>query len=190
MGKNGIMAEFIDAAVGKDAPRRKLPPQKPGRSKQDYATPRIFLDAVKIKFGVKVWAYDLAASLENTVAKHFFCEEEDSLRQDWTKLRGDLFLNPPFADIAPWAAKCATSVTYTKRGDLIKPDRRIFFLVPAAVGSNWWADHVHEKARVIFPRPRLSFDGKNSYPKDISIALYGERPGYEVWRWRDNACKG
>lgn len=38
--------------------------------------------------------------------------------------------------------------------------------------------------RIVFPRPRLSFDGKNPYPKDLGLIVYGEKPGYETWRWR------
>jgi hypothetical protein len=177
---------------------RIMPAQKPGKSFQAYATPRDFLDAVKSKFGVKVWAWDLAATVENAVAEHFFgdpdlsrvsirCDALDSLKQDWTRLRGDLWLNCPYADIEPWAEKCATSAAWPKQL-LVQTAhpfaRRIFLLVPASVGSNWWADHVHERARVIFPRPRLSFDGVAPYPKDLGLILYGEKPGYETWRWR------
>jgi phage N-6-adenine-methyltransferase len=164
----------------------RMPLQKPGRSKQDYATPRDFLDAVKLKFGVKTWAWDLAATRDNSVCGYpnYYgpdrtpVECRDSLSCDWTKLRGDLWLNPPYADIEPWAEKCATSTVYS-----FKPPRRIFLLVPASVGSNWWADHVHGKALVVFPRPRLSFDGKAPYPKDTSLIVFGEKPGYELWRW-------
>jgi len=167
------------------ASRRQMPKQKPGKSKQDYSTPKEFIDAVKKKFGIREFAYDLAASLENTKAKFFFCEEENSLAQEWRKLRGDLWLNPPFANIAPWAERCAASTEFvaeTARANL-KPARRIFLLVPAAVGSNWFAQHVFNKARVLLLNGRISFDGVAPYPKDLILAIYGEKPGIEVWRW-------
>lgn len=174
------------------APRR-MPEQKPGRSKQDYATPRPFLEAVKRKFGIPRWDYDLAASPENTVAQHFFCEEENSLAQDWDMIPHErdgvalrsLWLNPPFANIAPWAAKCA----------LYQGPARIFFLVPAAVGSNWWRDSVHERANVFFLNGRLSFDGVGSYPKDTALCLYPKCPNivsyseYSVWNWKKDLPK-
>ena len=168
---------------------RKMPAQRPGLSKQDYATPLEFIDAVKKRFGIREFSYDLAASKENTKARHFFCEEEDSLAQDWTKLRGHLWLNPPYAHIAPWAEKCAASCHFDMRPSHAKQnaDRRIFFLVPAAVGANWFAQHVDGKALVVLLNGRISFDGKAPYPKDTILACYGFKPGYEVWRWKDAA---
>lgn len=175
---------------------KTMPAQRPGRSKQDYSTPTEFVDAVKKRFGVGSFAWDLAASKENTKANRFFSETENSLVQDWTALRGDLWLNCPYADIAPWAAKCAASARMTVvgssralRATSYQPHegRRIFLLVPAAVGSNWFADYVDGKALVVFFRPRLSFDGISSYPKDCQLAIYGEKPGYVCWRWKESS---
>jgi phage N-6-adenine-methyltransferase len=150
-----------------------------GSSKQDYSTPRIFLDAVERRFGKL--DFDLAATKENRVAHDFFGPDNhdprfrDSLACNWSTLGGNLWLNPPFARIAPWAAKCA---------EPLLPRVRIFFLVPAAVGSNWWRDFVHKKALVLFLNGRLSFDGKDGYPKDCALCVYGAPPGYECWNWR------
>ena len=58
------------------------------------------------------------------------------------------------------------------------------FLVPAAVGSNWFRDYVDGKALVLLLNGRLSFDGAGPYPKDCILCLYGIEPGYEVWSWR------
>jgi phage N-6-adenine-methyltransferase len=161
-----------------------------GSSKQDYSTPVVFLAAVRERFGINRFAFDLAATVENARCEHFFgdpdrshvsirCDALDALAQDWRQLRGDLWLNPPFDRIAPWAAKCAISTIWS-----FIPPRRIFFLVPAAVGANWWRDSVHEKALVLFLNGRLSFDGKNAYPKDCALCCYGFEPGYECWNWR------
>jgi len=82
---------------------RKMPKQKPGLSKQDYATPPEFIAAVKKRFGITRFDLDLAAVTENTVAKEFFgppfevepiqtshggCLAHDSLAQDWSRLKG------------------------------------------------------------------------------------------------------
>jgi phage N-6-adenine-methyltransferase len=158
------------------ARHRQMPTQKPGKSFQAYETPLEFIDAVKKRFGIKHFAYDLAASAANTKATLYFDEAVDSLKQDWSKLRGDLWLNPPYAHIAPWAEKCAASAINGSR-------RRIFLLVPAAVGSNWFAQHVDGKALVLLLNGRICFDGKAPYPKDCILAVYGAKPGYEVWRW-------
>ncbi len=149
-----------------------------GRSKQDYETPPELINAIKAKFGLPAFTWDLAASDENTKGLQWFTEAQGSLSQDWTKLTGNLWLNPPFGDIAPWAVKCRESSAH---GNML---RRLFLLVPAAVGSNWYARHVHDHARVLFLNPRVSFDGKAPFPKDVLLALYGEAPGCEVWRWK------
>lgn len=161
--------------------RRVMPAQKPGQSKQDYGTPREFIIAVEKRFG-KI-DFDLAAHVHNRVVVDYYGPESqwasDSLTQDWTKLRGHLWLNPEFGNITPWAEKCAASAPC---GQTI---RSISFLVPASIGANWFARHVDGKARVFFLNGRLSFDGKNPYPKDTILARYGMSPGYEVWRWTD-----
>lgn len=152
------------------------PQQKPHRSRQDYGTPPSFLAAVERRFGPMSW--DLAASKENSAAPYCFTEGFDSLAQDWAGLTGNLWLNPPFADIAPWSAKCDASAG---------PGRRILLLTPASVGSNWFAKHVHGKALVLALNPRLTFVGESApYPKDLMLSVwdgYGTS-GFGVWRWK------
>lgn len=155
---------------------RTMPAQKPGKSKQDYMTPDDFMTAIAAKFGVP--EIDLAATASNARCPRFISPEEDSFKQDWDRLGCELgFLNPPFGDIRPWAKKCVSTTTL-----------RILFLVPASVGSNWWADHVDGESRVYFLRPRLSFDGKNPYPKDCALIEYNsdisDAPSYECWNWK------
>lgn len=152
-----------------------MPVQKPHRSKQDYGTPWEFIDAVE-----KIWGpvvFDLAASYENTKALKFFGEGQNSLDQAWSTLEGNLWLNPPYTDIGAWAKKAAFEHVIGRN--------KIFMLVPASVGSNWFAEHVHGKAAVIAVSPRLTFEGcKDPYPKDCILAIYGETPCFDVWRWK------
>ena len=147
-----------------------------GKSRQDYATPPEFIAAVKRRFDIEEFAWDLAAAPENTQAWRFFDESSDSLAQDWNGLVGDLWLNPPFANIAPWVKKCSA---YRGTG-------RIFLLVPASVGSKWFCEHVYKYAWVFFLTPRLSFDGKNPFPKDCMLAVYSPSSAnaLDVWQWR------
>lgn len=145
-----------------------------GASRQDYETPWELIRVVESRFGQL--AVDLAASESNTKASRFISERDDSLSVAWHLLSKDLlWLNPPFGNIAPWARKCAIQANY---------GARIAFLVPASVGANWYRDHVHGKARVYFLNGRICFDGKNGFPKDCLLALYGEPAGYEVWTWK------
>lgn len=145
-----------------------------GQSKQDYATPPDFMDAVRLRYGPI--SFDLAAHAGNTKHERYYTEENNSLVQPWHKLDGLLWLNPPFADIAPWAAKCAQE---SRLG------ARILFLVPASVGSNWFRDHVYGHAAVSFLNGRISFDGIAPYPKDCLLAYYcGGTAMVGVWTWR------
>ena len=165
------------------------PKQKPGRSKQDVQTPRDLLDAVERRFGRIV--VDLAATRDNAVVENgcyygkgsLFGGTEDSLQVPWARYAPGLphelqWLNPPYANIWPWAAKCA------EEGEM---GARIAMLVPASIGSNWFAEHVHDKALVLAISPRVTFVGHTSpYPKDLILAVYGPwvAPGFDTWRWR------
>ena len=156
-----------------------MPRQKPGESKQDYQTPSELIHAVGVAFGT-VFSLDLAANKVNRKVARYFGPGselgEDSLAVDWSQFAGDAWLNPPFANIEPWAEKCATTVR----------SGRIFLLTPASVGSNWYAAHVHGRAHVVAISPRVTFVGAaDPYVKDLIIAIYsGVRGGFSTWRWR------
>lgn len=167
---------MIENLPASDTPLRRMPAQRPGRSRQDWATPPEFLEAVKRRLRITEFAWDLAASPENAVADRYFTEADDALVQDWDAAAavGWAWLNPPFGNMAPWVEKAAAS-------------DGVVMLVPAAVGANWWRDHVDRKARVWFLNGRITFVGATGpYPKDCALLLYDEHvtPGYEVWNWR------
>ena len=158
------------------------PRQKPGKSRQDFETPDEFIRAVEQRFGRL--SCDLAANDDlggpgaNHKAPLWWGPGQDALVQDWTRLAGNLWLNPPFGQIPRWAAKCAASA-----GD----GRRIIMLSPASIGTNWFADHVHGRALVLALNPRITFVGESHpYPKDLMITVWGPKSwiGLDVWRWR------
>lgn len=167
------------------------PEQRPGRSKQDYATPKGFIDAVQARLGITRFAHDFAADASNRQAPTYFDEETDalrvphwelSLRQNGCPASGQNWgwLNPPFATIGPWAKRCAE--TKAAGGS-------IAFLVPAGVGANWFRDDVDGQALVLLLNGRLAFMPDKPtwlYPKDCLLALYSPfiAPGYEVWTWK------
>lgn len=151
------------------------PAQKPGRSKQDYGTDPKFLAAIERRFG-KI-GFDLAARADNAVVLDFYSPEQDSLKQDWTLPGVQVaFLNPPFADIRPWAEKCE-SVRNLPRWTLM--------LVPASMGSRWWADHVLDKCQAD-GITRITFVGETiGYPKDLALLAYGFGvKGHGFWPWK------
>jgi hypothetical protein len=159
------------------------PQQKRGRSKQDYGTPPEFLAAIATQFGTI--DFDLACRTDNMVAPRGFTLDTgtDALAQDW---RANVppsvrvaFCNPPFADIRPWAEKCA-SVRWLRRWTLL--------LVPYSGGSKWWADHVLNQG-MVHGIPRLAFVGQDGeadlYPKDLALVAYGFGvAGVGYWDWR------
>jgi phage N-6-adenine-methyltransferase len=156
------------------------PTQKPGRSKQDYGTPPVFLAAVKSLLDVKAFEHDLAADYTNTVAVSFYSTADNALVQPWP-MAGWNWLNPPFADIGPWVQRAYES-------SIVGAHTAV--LIPAAVGSNWWRDWVNQKADVLFLNGRLTFVGcTDPFPKDCALLLYSAAAyachgSYDVWDWR------
>jgi phage N-6-adenine-methyltransferase len=157
-----------------------VPQQNPGRSKQDYGTPPEFIKACKDRFGDLF--VDLAATSENTVCNSWIPPEIDSLKQDWVCAYQyeRCWLNPPYSNIEPWAAKCAD---YAKRSR-----GEILFLVPASIGSNWFVKHAKDCSVVIALNGRLSFVGTDGpYPKDLILCVYSRGlTGFQTWDWRKN----
>jgi phage N-6-adenine-methyltransferase len=140
-----------------------------GKSKQDYETPATLICAVESRFGPIT--FDLAASAYNAKADKYCTEADDALTRVVWPSGGLLWLNPPFANIRPWARKCCDN----------RASCKIAFLVPASVGSEWFAQYVFDKALVLFLSPRISFDGMEPYPKDCILAMYGWEPGFQLW---------
>lgn len=159
-----------------------MPRQKPGKSKQDYGTPKELLDAVRHRLQIDFFNIDLAASPENTVADVYFTEVDNSLVQDWHvhTAGGWGWLNPPFSNIGPWVRKAAEEAL---RG------ASVIMLVPSSVGSNWWSEFADGHCYVAHLNGRLTFVGESTpYPKDCSLLLYTPWgfKGQEVWSWRQN----
>lgn len=152
-----------------------MPMQKPGKSRQDFPTPDDFIQAFIQRFGPI--SYDLAADDTNTKCPSgWFDKVNDSLERDWHKLPGNLWLNPPYEKIEPWAFKCAEESRF---------GAKIFMLVPASIGSNWYRDYVEPYAYTLALNPRLSFDGKHPYPKDCLLACYLHGfTGFQTWEWK------
>lgn len=168
---------------------RQQPPQKPGRSKQDFATPAVFLEPTKKLLGIERFTIDLAADASNAKADLFITKERDALTVDWAAELAGVgggwgWLNPEFGDIRPWAKKCYE--TKLAGGS-------VAFLVPAGVGSNWFRDYVHRKAFVLALNGRIPFmpdKPKWGYPKDCILSLFSPLipAGFDVWTWKDSAA--
>jgi phage N-6-adenine-methyltransferase len=151
------------------------------RSKQDVETPDDFLQAVRARFGPI--GFDLAADAKTSKGLHgYLGVEHDALSRDWCADAhvGTLFCNPPYGNIEPWVAKCALTAA-----DARFVGRTLLLLAPAAVDSNWYAEHVHGRAYVMPLAPRLTFvNHKDPYPRSLMLAAYGGYVGFAPWRWR------
>jgi len=159
--------------------RRHEPEQNPGQSKQDYETPWELVRAVEGLLG-QTFDVDLAARADNAKAPRFITPEENTFTVNWsTAFAGCLaWLNPEFGDIAPYAERCSLHGGVN--------DLQIVMLTPASIGSNWYAEHVHEKASIVGLRPRITFVGApDPYPKDLMLSLFGfGQTGIDVWKWK------
>lgn len=158
-----------------------LTPGARARTKQDWRTPPEFIAAVERRFG-RI-GFDLAATDGHEVGCGYaFTPEDDSLSCSWIDpgVRSGyvVWLNPPYANIRPWVAKLDAECR--------ELDRWTLCLVPAAVGSRWYADHVHGRCLVLFLTGRLTFVGASApYPKDCMLLCYGfGAEGVALWDWR------
>lgn len=177
-----------------------MPEQKPGRSKQNYGTPKNFLDALKSKLGITKFTFDFACDEQNVKAERGWTEADNSLVQPlslWVarSAGGWGWLNPPYADIEPWVIKCLLA---SQKG------AKIALLVPASVGSNWYRDFIHREHGVqtlllngrlcfienwretINPKTGTFYTSEPLYPKDCICVLFGTGEAYraDVWTWK------
>jgi hypothetical protein len=158
-----------------------MPAQHPYQSKQDYATPTIFISAVQHRLGIDSFWHDFAADDFNHKAITYFDAAADAFsfpHWEWYTDGGWGWCNPPYTAIGPWAKRCYESSL---------AGAKIAFLVPASVGSNWFRDYIDGKAEVLFLNGRLAFMPDKPtwlYPKDCMLVLFGNPPKYEVWNWR------
>ncbi len=147
-----------------NTPRQKV------KQETTYGTPLWLVKAIERDFGLK-FVFDLAADEDSCVLREsdsawdykYYSFQDNSLVQDWNNLSGDLWLNPPFANIKDWCAKCSTYVNGT-----------ICLLVPASLGSKWFRDYCMGRPVYILDS-RITFDGHTDpYPKDLMIVLFNK----------------
>lgn len=111
----------------------------------------------------------------------------DALTQDWyadlngrAERKGICWLNCEFDDCATWAEKCVAE------GKLGLP---IALLTPASVGADWAKKFIWPHADVYMLNGRICFDGKDPYPKDCMLSIFGGKTTRRlrvVWDWRND----
>jgi hypothetical protein len=154
-------------------------------SNQERGTPPEFISAVERRFGKLGW--DLAAIRENRVTKFYFGPDspygKDALKEDWSIMTGNLWLNPPFKLIAPWAEKLRRECTH-RLGFT-------FLLTPSSTGANWMQQDVIPYSVVNDLLDRITFVGETiSFPKDLTLSVFGfGLVGRMAWHWDNSKTK-
>lgn len=116
--------------------------------KDDWETPQTLFDKMNAIYN---FSYDLAASDDNTKCEHYFTKENDSLATDWTKIKGNLWLNPPYGrDLRKWVQKAYES-SLERQGVIV-------MLIPSRTDTSYWHDFIFNKAKIDFLRGRLKFE--------------------------------
>lgn len=125
--------------------------QHDGKGDQ-WFTPAHIVDAVSAAMngiGLDPCAHPDTAAWRESL--HHICTQDggDGLKDPWRA--GSVFMNPPYSRPAPWLAKAAEHAA--KGNDVIA-------LVPAAVATKYWDEHVWSRgATIVQPVGRLSFVG-------------------------------
>jgi site-specific DNA-methyltransferase (adenine-specific) len=136
----------------------------------DWRTPPEVVAVVRQAFGGRI-DLDPCAPPDpaHTIAKGNLAgpagSPADGLAAEW---HGSVYVNPPFGDLAAWAAKCAAEA----RGGA-----EVILLLPARTDTAYWHDHVATASLVCFWRGRLRFVGAPaSCPFPVAFAYWGPRP--------------
>lgn len=161
---------------------------------QSTGTPWEFIHALEYRFGTPV-DFDLAADASNAKAPGHFDADIDALKQDWSRLTAAklvavneafnkwqdvgpaklAYLNPPFANIKPWARKVA---------ECSHLPRWTVMLVPHSRSCKWMHEELLGKV-IVDAIPRLQFLGHPTlYPKDLCLVVAGFGvTGGGYWDW-------
>lgn len=117
------------------------------KSKQDWCTPRWFIEIVEKRFGPL--ALDACATdADVSCGREYISPEQDGLAQSWR--RGGLaWCNPPFASAEPWIKKALCEARY---GDV-----STLMLLPLSPEVGWWLRWYQDAHKIWVVFPRLSY---------------------------------
>jgi len=114
-------------------------------ARDDWETPADFFESFCDAYGRP--DLDVCADAENSKCGYYYTEAMDGLSLSWNK---HWWCNPPYSEIKLWVRKAASAYT-TAPGTM---------LVPARTETDWWwsALSSNKLARIVFLKPRLSFE--------------------------------
>jgi hypothetical protein len=158
------------------------------RTVLDGAVPGTVISLVKYDKKKKLYIYEKKIRNDDPEAY-----AKDAFAHSWAALSkkfgnehpsglGHLWLNCEFGDITPWSDRCKSEG---------RDGANITLLTPMTT-ANWFRDGIAGEADAYGLSGRLSFDGKNVFPKDCLISRYGPEicGDFYLWDWqRDVICQ-
>ncbi len=133
------------------------------KESDEWETPLDFYKKLDVKYQ---FIFDLACSKDNCKAQNGFTKEDNSLEQDWYKINGWLWLNPPYS-------KCKEFVSKAYYENLL--GAKIVMLLPSRTDTKWFHNFVYKnpKVEIEFIKGRLKFSGaKNSAPFPSMLVIF------------------
>jgi phage N-6-adenine-methyltransferase len=146
--------QFSVIPGGKTGKGPGLPPgPKPSWwTSDEWETPPEVITALSDQYGP--FDLDPCARPETAKAPVWYTKADDGLALDWF---GTVYCNPPYSAPKPWCQKATAEIVAGHA-------ERVVMLLPAAVDTHWFHDHVVPYADVIFIRGRIKFLGWQGTP--------------------------
>lgn len=126
--------------------------------KTDWTTPQPLFNAFHKRFNFTI---DAAADPNNARLPRFWTKEDNALFQDWTGER--IWCNPPFG---------REQIPFVEKAGLREADISVL-LLPVRTDTKLWHNHIFNKARIIFLKGRITFEGtKNNHPSAFALCIW------------------
>jgi len=148
---------------GKVAAERALAGNVGGQKReQTVLTPKWFLSGLVAVAGLPLRLDPCADPTNHVGAKYYYTgDPDDGLAADWA-IGGLVYVNPPYADLARWLAKCAFE---GKRGALI------YALIPFRPHRHWFCQHL-SGVPIISLAPFPFVGQKQAFPAPLCVAVW------------------
>lgn len=129
-----------------------------------FETPSWLFEGLNSEFS---FTHDLACNKENMKTKTGFSHPEyNSLEEEWHKVKGWLWLNPPYSPLKPWIQKA-------QEESLL--GAKIVLLCPPITSTRYFSEVLPSEIRHILGRVPFILNGKEmkSNTSDSMILIYG-----------------
>jgi site-specific DNA-methyltransferase (adenine-specific) len=127
-----------------------------------FETPQWLFDSLSDEFN---FTHDLACNAGNAKCEKHFTEADDSLKQDWHKLNGWLWLNPPYSPLKPWIKKTQIENSL---------GAKVVVLCPPVISTRYFSEWLPSEIRFIVGRIPFIKDGAEmkSNTNDSCLLIY------------------